>query len=107
MGWIGVDLDKTLAHYGDFHSDGTVGAPIPMMLQRVKKWLAAGKDVRIFTARASDPKLIPQIREWLRMQGLPDLPITNQKDFEMDEYWDDKAVQVIPNTGRRADGKVG
>lgn len=32
------------------------------------------------------------------------LPITNVKDYGMIELWDDRAVQVIPNTGRRADG---
>lgn len=108
MGWIGVDLDKTLAHDADGWNPSPVpGSPIPLMLNRVKKWLAAGKDVRIFTARAADPKLIPHIEDWLVQQGIPGLPITNQKDMEMDEYWDDKAVQVVPNTGKRADGKVG
>lgn len=32
------------------------------------------------------------------------LMITCVKDFGMHELWDDRAVQVIPNTGMRADG---
>jgi hypothetical protein len=28
------------------------------------------------------------------------LPITCQKDYGMIELWDDRCVQVIPNTGR-------
>jgi len=53
-GWVGVDLDGTLAIY-----EGTIasiGAPIPKMVERVKSWLRKGMDVRIFTARIShDP----------------------------------------------------
>jgi hypothetical protein len=32
------------------------------------------------------------------------LPVTNVKTFDIIEIWDDRAVQVIPNTGLRADG---
>ncbi len=40
--------------------------------------------------------------------GLPrDLEITNSKDLAMLELWDDRCVQLIPNTGRRADGGEG
>jgi len=31
--------------------------------------------------------------------------ITHAKDHKMIELWDDRVVQVIPNTGERADGK--
>lgn len=44
-GWIGVDLDGTLAEYHGW-DDGRIGAPIPKMVQRVKQWLAEGKEVR-------------------------------------------------------------
>jgi hypothetical protein len=30
----------------------------------------------------------------------------SKKDYAMHELWDDRAVQVIPNTGVRADGKA-
>lgn len=50
-GWIGVDLDNTLAHYsGDV---STIGAPIEPMAERVRQWIREGRDVRIFTARVA------------------------------------------------------
>jgi hypothetical protein len=30
--------------------------------------------------------------------------VTREKDFAMIELWDDRAVQVVTNTGERADG---
>jgi hypothetical protein len=55
-GWIGVDLDGTLAHYAGWRGSMHVGPPIVPMLDRVKRWLAEGTyDIRIFTARVSDP----------------------------------------------------
>lgn len=99
-GWIGVDLDGTLAHFDRWRGPDSIGLPIPAMVKRVKTWLAEGKEVRIFTARASDPRLIPPIERWLKLHGLPALKITNVKDFQMLELWDDRAVQVIHNTGR-------
>ena len=49
-GWIGVDLDGTLAKYGSWNG-GQIGDPIPLMVERVKQWIAEGVEVRIFTAR--------------------------------------------------------
>ena len=40
-GWIGVDLDGTLAEYQGYYA-GAIGAPIRPMLVRVQEWLAAG-----------------------------------------------------------------
>lgn len=105
-GWIGCDLDGTLAHYvsGNFCKN-IIGDPIPKMLERVKKWIEEGKTVKIVTARATDPKSIPIIEKWLTKYGLEGLEVTNQKDVSMTELWDDCAIQVIPNTGERVDGK--
>ena len=50
-GWIGVDLDGTLAEYNGWQGPANIGAPIPAMVERVKAWLEEGRDVRIFTAR--------------------------------------------------------
>lgn len=38
---------------------------------------------------------------WLVKHGLPDLEVTNVKDFAMLELWDDRCVQVLPNTGEQ------
>lgn len=98
--WIGVDLDGTLAHYDTYKGRHHIGLPIPAMLERVKKWISQGGTVKIFTARAGDPEAAPHIRAWLNLHGLPELEITNVKDFGMIQLWDDRAVQVEKNTGR-------
>lgn len=99
-GWIGVDLDGTLAHYDGWAGPESIGAPVPLMMTRVREWLRLGKEVRIFTARACVPEQIPPIKAWLAKHGLPDLAITNTKDFGMAELWDDRCIQVMPNTGQ-------
>ena len=98
-GWIGVDLDGTLAHYNDWVGIEHIGDPIPKMIDRVKKWLANGEEVRIFTARAQNKDAIPHIAAWLNKYGLAGLKITNVKDYGMIELWDDRSFRVITNTG--------
>ncbi len=103
--WIGVDLDGTLAEYDAWRGSSYIGPPIKKMVDRVKKWIAEGKEVRIFTARVSQPDYPEHIiHDWLQKQGLPKLKVTNEKDYGMIELWDDRCVQVIENTGERADG---
>jgi hypothetical protein len=93
------------------------------MLERVKAWLAEGKEVRIFTARVyplplwrpdsgwsvldipkGDPRVdaadaLACIAQWCVLHVGTSLPITCTKDFGMVELWDDRAVQVEANTG--------
>ena len=101
-GWIGVDLDGTLAHYDRWRGMEHIGAPVVPMLLRVRQWLADGRSVRIMTARVSGPdhtSARSAIESWcLKHLGVV-LPVTNAKDFDMLELWDDRAVQVYPNTG--------
>jgi len=52
------------------------------------------------TARASVPEMIPPIEKWLKKHGLGGLEITSCKDFDMVELWDDRAIQVVFNTGK-------
>jgi hypothetical protein len=94
-GWIGVDLDGTLAHYDEFKGDHHVGKPIEPMIERVNKWIAEGKDVRIFTARSPHPA----IRKFCHDNFGKILPITNVKDHNMQMLLDDRAVGVKRNTG--------
>lgn len=98
-GWIGVDLDGTLAEYHGWVSPEHIGPPVPKMLARVKRWIKEGRCVKIFTARCSIPEQVPPVKKWLRKNGLDGLEITNIKDYGMLELWDDRCVQVIPNTG--------
>lgn len=103
-GWIGVDLDGTLAEYhgwSDF-----IGSPIPAMADRVKQWLAEGEDVRILTARGTgesvneNVKQINKIAKWCHNNLGVTLPITSRKDMHMRVLYDNRAVGVEPNTGR-------
>lgn len=100
--WIGVDLDGTLAKYTTWKGEDHIGEPIPLMVNRVKEWLDAGKDVRIMTARvADDPdgKIAKVIQDWAEEHLGKRLPVTNVKDHQMEALWDDKAHRVEKNTG--------
>lgn len=101
--WIGVDLDGTLAHYDEWKGEFHIGEPIPLMVSRVKAWLKQGKDVRIFTARAwgADSTIMGFIEDWAEKHIGQRLPVTCMKDYGMVELWDDRAVRVECNTGRR------
>lgn len=108
-GWIGVDLDGTLAHYEGFVAPDHIGEPIPAMLDRVKRWLSEGREVRIFTARVSTDgsqrrdleaaKARLAIFEWCFKHLGRSIRVTCVKDHEMIELWDDRCVQVRSNTG--------
>jgi len=105
--WIGVDLDGTLARdLGSARYD-QIGSPIEPMLVRVKRWIAEGRTVKIFTARASSPRQVAAIKEWLVSWGLPELEVTNVKDLQMIELWDDRCVQVTTNLGEPVSKKSG
>lgn len=103
-GWIGIDLDGTLAHYSGWKGIEHIGEPIPKMLAQVNEWLEQGRDVKIFTARVSvtgplREEAIDYIHQWCKKHGLPALEVTNIKDFGMVELYDDRAFNVRPNTG--------
>lgn len=112
--WIGVDLDSTLAIHVDGQNNA-IGEPIPEMLERVKKWISEGITVKILTARAAASSYngntdlrdyyVNEVKRWCRKHLEKELEVTAEKDFYMLEFWDDRCIQVIPNTGIRADGK--
>ena len=102
-GWIGVDLDGTLAEYDGWVGVDHIGPPVPAMVERVQNWILDGQKVRIFTARVADHENEQHVRQaiykWCEKHIGMVLPITNIKDFAMLELWDDRCVQVTPNTG--------
>lgn len=105
MGWIGVDLDGTLAMYTSWRGSDHIGEPVTLMLDRVKTWLSIGLDVRIMTARVSgSPEIADEARghiyTWCETHIGRRLPVVCCKDYAMVELWDDRCIQVIPNTGR-------
>lgn len=110
-GWIGVDLDGTLAFYEHKDEwDGSIGEPIPAMVERVRAWLRQGIEVRIVTARVSSVEGVTDgprevdaqrqlVAEWCLKHIGRALKVTAAKDYHMRELWDDRAVQVVCNTG--------
>ena len=111
-GWIGVDLDGTLAecYWGDGcegYDPLKIGKPVPVMVFRVQGWLKEGRDVRILTARIAPPieslgqlyRITRAIQRWcLKHLGI-ELRVTCMKDRDMIELWDDRAMQVRFNEG--------
>ena len=98
--WIGVDLDGTLAYLGKGRTAG-IGSPIPAMADRVRKWLAEGRHVKIMTARATwGPEAIKQIQDWGEKHFQHLFEVTCIKDSDMEVLFDDRAVAVQFNTGR-------
>jgi hypothetical protein len=81
------------------------------MVDRVNGWLAEGHRVKIMTARVThtgfaEDRNLMEIKEVIK--AVDDfcynnfgqtLEVTNVKDFFMTVLYDDRAVQVIPNTG--------
>ena len=102
-GWIGVDLDGTLAHYDGWVRPDHIGAPIPLMVQRVKHWLKQGQLVKIFTARVANPDQAPiarsAIESWCETYLGQKLEVTCCKDLSMIALYDDRCIRVEHNTG--------
>lgn len=122
---IAVDFDGTLAHYSGYKGPGVPlepvlnCQPIPLMVEKVKRWLEEGHEVVIFTARLSvshlDLETMPRdkmaalvmnhastqrdLDSWCILHGLPRLQSTSEKWPTFTEIWDDRAVAVRRNTG--------
>ena len=107
-GWIGVDLDGTLAEYHGWVDEYHIGEPIKPMVDRVRAWLRSGQEVRIFTARANADgrvgltrdEVVKVIQDWCEDHVGHRLPVTNVKDYGMIELWDDRAIRVVANQGQ-------
>jgi hypothetical protein len=110
QGWVGFDLDGTLAEYTEWQGPSHIGKPIIPMVEKVKTLIAQGTKVKIMTARAypqgrNTTIALDAIRSWCRIYIGTELEITYMKDYNMLELYDDRCIQIIPNTGKRADGK--
>lgn len=123
MSWIGFDLDGTLAHHDKWKGPTHIGDPIIPMIDLCRDLISQGKDVRIFTARIYPLMYVPYsyqshvglaelsyemmsahlaadaIRAFSLAHFGRYLAITCVKDYEMWQLYDDRAIQVISNTG--------
>lgn len=97
-----VDFDGTLAYQDNELGHYCLGDPIYPMVDRVKKWLSEDDEVIIFTARASTMSDLEKrdIERFCEKYIGRVLPITCIKTRDIDVFYDDKAVQVIFNTGK-------
>ncbi|MFN7140446.1 MAG: hypothetical protein ACK4UN_14005 [Limisphaerales bacterium] len=96
--WIGFDLDGTLARTdnpGHFEPPYPLGEPFPEMLEAVKGLIAQGIKVKIFTARACEPSAVPVVQAWAEKHGLGKLEVTNQKDYQLIRFYDDRAIPFL------------
>jgi hypothetical protein len=103
--WVGFDLDGTLSRTdnpGHFDPPYPLGEPVPRMLETVKSLQAAGVTVKIFSARACEPEMVPVVQAWAEKHGLGRLEVTNQKDYNLIRFYDDRAIQIVHNAGRTA-----
>ena len=106
-GWIGVDLDGTLAYYDGWKGEDHIGEPIPRVVEFVKKLIKEGNEVRIFTARASltgrtierRQQNVASIKAWCLVYIGQELDVTSDKDFGMIALYDDRAIPVDENEG--------
>jgi hypothetical protein len=123
--WYAYDLDGTAAVYEGWKGVEHIGNPVPVVIELMKLQIAEGKDVRWFTARAwpigvekpvdwteqeflgrllSAKTAVQYINDWSAQNLGVVIPVTCVKDFGMITLMDDRLIQVIPNTGKRADG---
>jgi hypothetical protein len=113
--WYGYDFDGTLAYWppdgADDVSVAYVGEPLWPTIERVKQRIAAGQNVKIFTARVWTDGTPERERDVMIARSVISafcleyigriLPITCEKDPACIEIEDDRARQIERNTGRR------
>jgi len=117
-GWIGVDLDGTLARvdYGKVY-DGSIGEPIQDMVEFVRLLNPRLVDFRVFTARVASPLQRWQgydfpceayairyqrmlIEAWCLEHIGCVLPVTATKDHQCVAIIDDRAISAPHNFER-------
>lgn len=100
------DFDGTVCTFHGWRGQLVLGEPIPRMVARIKRLLAEGDEVFIYTARLNDdPALadagneatIAAIQAWCKLHVGQELPVHQKRMFE--RLYDDMAVQVVQNTG--------
>lgn len=103
-----IDLDGTLAVEEPWISPLVIGPPVKKMVERVKRYLAQGDTVIIFTARITpsikygipedNSEIIKAIKAWCLKHIGQELEVTNIKGH-FDTLEDDRAVGIVKNKG--------
>lgn len=105
--WLAVDLDGTLAKYDGWKGEDHIGELIEPMAEKIIQRFNEGWQIAIFTARVSSNVLEENVRAeriiwaWLESNKIDmyinGITATKHKHFR--EFWDDRAFNVVPNTG--------
>lgn len=106
---IACDLDRTLAYFDGWRGPLHIGHPIPAMVRCIQEHLKRGEHVTIFSARIHDDEktgvtaeqIIKTIGDWTETNVGVRLPATSVKLNTFDRFYDSRAIQVVPNTGKR------
>lgn len=109
-----VDFNGTLAHHEkgakviDGDGEPILGAPIKRMVERVKRLIASGMEVRIQCGTVGEggkngEKMSAAIREWCKKHLDQECAVTGTITPKCLGVWNDKARGVIRNTGRFVD----
>src|SRR5579871_938903 len=129
MGYFASDLDGTLADYSaGWQGPDHIGAPVPKMVDRIKRLLSKRQQVRIFTARVfpigiereyvsmTDGEYQKRMQEayisrsaihnWCLEHFGGVLPVQCWKDFHTIRIFDDRAAQVYENTGELVESRL-
>lgn len=102
-GWVGFDLDGTLAVYDGWKGIDHIGKPIAPVVAYANSLRAEGIEIRIVTARCQEGDVaFGPIVKWCEEVFGKDcnIGITDRKDFNMVALVDDRAITVEKNTGK-------
>ena len=108
--YIGCDFDATISEYHGWKGPTDLGKPIPEMVRKIKEAMSQGSQVWIFTARVNPggheykealeaTQAYLAIAEWCVKVFGELLPITHEKNKLWQSIYDDRAIQVLPNSG--------
>lgn len=104
-GWVGIDLDGTLAAWGKSWDGWSIHEPIAKMVEKIH-WLVENEiPWKIFTARVghgdnSWNQGQRQLIQYWCQEHLGCVPeVTATKDHYMVVLWDDRAWNVVMDTG--------
>ena len=110
-----VDLDGTLAQFDKWNGPTSIGKPVYKMVQKVKKWLARGDKVVIFTSRiypdinftkANECEAAKKaVEDWCVKHVGTKLEVTCNKGlFEI--LYDDRGEHIVKNTGETTEERL-
>ena len=103
--YVAFDLDGTVAEYDQWKGIEHIGNPIPKTIEMIKQYLEKGVKVKFLTARVAtnDSEELALVRKYISEWSLQhigqEIEATCIKDRMMFRLYDDRARQIIQNTG--------